>query len=111
MKKFFALMVTVAMLLVAGSAMAADPTISLSQTTLSIQAGGTAQTVTATATPGHGGRMSSIGVADSAVVEWIAVQGNTVTITVAPDKSVRPGTYPVTVTAVETYTDSAAGHS
>ncbi|MBQ6002613.1 MAG: hypothetical protein IJL18_07165 [Synergistaceae bacterium] len=107
MKKFFALMVTVAMLLVAGSAMAADPTISLSQTTLSIQAGGTAQTVTATTTAGHpGGVMGAVAVSGA---DWVTVSGTT--ITVAPDKTVTPRSYPVTVTAVETYTDNAAGHS
>ena len=107
MKKFFALMVTVAMLLVAGSAMAADPTILLSSSTVSIQAGGTAQTVTATATAGHpGGVMGAVAVSGA---DWVTVSGTT--ITVAPDKTVTPRSYPVTVTAVETYTDSAAGHS
>lgn len=107
MKKFLALLVTVAMLLVAGSAMAADPTLTLSPTTATVQAGGTAQTVTATATAGHpGGVMGAVAVSGA---DWVTVSGTT--ITVAPDKSVRAGSYPVTVTAIETYTDSAAGHA
>ena len=108
MKKFFALLVTVAMLLVAGSAMAADPTLRLSSTTASVQAGtSTPVTVTATATAGNpGGTLSAITVSGA---DWAAVSGNTITL--APDASVTAGSYPITVSVVETYTDGAAGHS
>ena len=108
MKKFFALLVTVAMLLVAGSAMAADPTLRLSSTTASVQAGASVPaTVTATATAGNrGGTLGAITVSGA---DWATVSGNTITL--APDASVTAGSYPITVSVVETYTDGAAGHS
>ena len=108
MKKFFALLVTVAMLLVAGSAMAADPTLTLSSTTASVQAGTSIpETVTATATAGNrGGTLGAITVSGA---DWATVSGNTITL--APDASVTAGSYPITVSVVETYTDGAAGHS
>ena len=107
MKKFFALLVTVAMLLVAGSAMAADPTLTLSSTTASVQAGtSTPVTVTATATAGNRGTLGAITVSGA---DWATVSGNTITL--APGASVTAGSYPITVSVVETYTDGAAGHS
>lgn len=111
MKKFFALMVTVAMLLVAGSAMAADFTILLSSPTVSIQAGGTPQTVTVTSRDSHpGGRITAVTVSGAdGVTDWVTASGTT--ITVSPDKTVGADSYSITVRATETYTYSAAGHT
>lgn len=104
MKKFFALTLTVAMLLVAGSAMAAS-SITVSPTTVSVAAGSTAS-ATLTATAGHtGGQFGAFTVTG---VDWALVSGTTVVF--APNASVTPGSYTVTVTAVETYTDGPAGH-
>ena len=106
MKKFFALMLSVAMLLVAGSAMAADPTITASPATVSVQRGSTA-TTTVTATAGHtGGTMSAVSVRG---IPWATISGTTITF--APAATVDAGTYTAVATATETYTESAAaGH-
>ena len=104
MKKFFALTLTVAMLLVAGSAMAAS-SITVSPTPVSVAAGSTAS-ATLTATAGHtGGQFGAFTVTG---VDWALVSGTTVVF--APNASVTPGSYTATVTAVETYTDGPAGH-
>ena len=107
MKKFFALMLTVAMLLVAGSAMAASPTITASPTSVSVVKGQTA-TATLTATAGHtGGTMGDFSVSGPS---WVSVSGNTVTF--SPSTSVEVNMYTVTVNATETFTEAdTAGHT
>ena len=103
MKKLFALFMVVAMLSIAGTAMAADTTLTASRSKLSMTAGGT-ETVTLTATAGHGGQLSAITVSGAS---WATVSGNTLIL--APTAA---GTYTLNAAVTETYTEGdAAGHA
>lgn len=107
MKKFFALMLVVAMLSIAGTAMAAAPTLTATSSTLSIQAGAsTAVTTTITATAGNpNGQLGAITVTGTAA-DFATVTpgtGNSVTVSVLPDTTVAAGSYTLTATVEESY--------
>lgn len=95
MKKLFALIMVVAMLTVAGAAMAADTTLTTSEAKLSMVAG-TTKTITLTATAGHGGTLSPITVSGAT---WATISGNTLTL--APTAV---GNYTLNTSVTETYT-------
>ena len=106
MKKFFALFMVLAMLSVAGTAMAV--TVTVSPTNVAVTQGSSA-TATATATAAHSGTLSysfSLGTTTG----WATASGATATF--RPTTSTATGYYTVTVTATETFTSGdAAGHS
>ena len=104
MKKFFALMLSVAMLLVAGSAMAASPVVTVSATSLTVKAGTSTQ-LTVSATAGNtGGTLGALKVSGAS---WATLSGNTLTL--APAATVAEGQYNIAVGVIETYTTSGAG--
>lgn len=106
MKKLFALFMVVAMLSVAGAAVAASPSISASETSVILTAGKTSS-VAVSVEAGHGGRMSAITATGPA---WATVSGNTLTL--APASTVAAGNYTVMLSATETFSASdVAGHS
>ena len=104
MKKLFALFMVVAMLSVAGTAMAV--TVTASPSDVSVTLGSTA-TSTISATAAHGGTLSY---SLSSTAPWATLSGTTVTF--SPSSSAATGYFTVTVTATETFTSGdVAGHS
>ncbi|MBR4197091.1 MAG: hypothetical protein IKQ95_10365 [Synergistaceae bacterium] len=103
MKKLFALIMVVATLAIAGTAMAADTTLTASRSKFSMKLGDT-ETITLTATAGHGGTLSAITVAG---YSWASVSGSTLTLT-----PTATGSYNFTAMVTETYSISSdvAGH-
>ena len=103
MKKLFALIMVVATLAIAGTAMAADTTLTASRSKFSMKLGDT-ETITLTATAGHGGTLSAITVAG---YSWASVSGSTLTLT-----PTATGSYNFTAMVTETYSISndVAGH-
>lgn len=107
MKKLFALFLVVAMLSVAGTAMA---TVTVSPDKVSVAAGSTA-TVTVTLSPDHAGTMS----APTANVDWISVaaSGDSKVVyvaTIKPTSSVSAGDKNVEFSSTEKTSD-VAGHA
>ncbi len=107
MKKLFALFLVVAMLSVAGTAMA---TVTVSPTTVTVTVG-TPVTVTVTLSPDHNGKMSD----PTANVDWISVAASsdskTVYVaTINPTSSVSAGDKNVEFSSTEKTSD-VAGHA
>lgn len=108
MKKLFALFMVVAMLSVAGSAMATS--IIADNTDVTLTKGNTA-TVSVTGTASHGGTLAYSLVEGLATEnEWASLSGTTVTLTSPSDS--QTGYYTVIVRTTETYTETdEAGHT
>lgn len=107
MKRFFALFTVVALLTVAGSAFAANPTVTFSPSSLTVTTGGS-NSAGVTATAANGGTLSvpTLGSAPS----WVSLVGNI--LTAEAGASVTAGTYSATVSVTETYTTTdTAGHA
>ncbi|MBR1658477.1 MAG: hypothetical protein IJ697_08440 [Synergistaceae bacterium] len=106
MKKLLALVVTIAMLSIAGTAMA---TVSVDKTAVNITVGSSA-TVTVTLSADKGGDFDDDPVVD---VTWGTITEATsggYTLTLSPTSEVASGTYDVTVSALEAYTDDTVSH-
>lgn len=107
MKKFFALFTVVALLAVAGSAFAANPSVTFSPSSLSVTRGGS-NSATVTATPGNtGGEIVNVALGTGAP-SWVTLSGYVLTATVPSSINLAAGDYTVTVTATESY--DVAGH-
>lgn len=108
MKRFFALFTIVALLAVAGSAFAANPTVTFSPSSLTVTRGGS-NSATVTLTAANGG---TLGTPQLSGPEWVKLLGTTLTATVASDANLAATDYTAIVSVVETYTETdTAGHS
>lgn len=108
MKKLFALFMVVAMLSVAGTAMATS--ITADSTSVTLQRGNST-TVSVTGTASHGGTLAySLVYSAGTTSEWASISGTTVTLTAPSTASA--GFYTVIVRVTETYTDGSdpVGH-
>jgi hypothetical protein len=109
MKKFFALFTIVALLAVAGSAFAANPTVTFSPSSLTVTRGGS-NFATVTTTAANGGTLSAAQLVSAP--DWVKLLGTTLTATVESDANLAATDYTATVSVVETYTETdTAGHS
>ena len=104
MKKLFALFLVVAMLSVAGTAMA---TVTVSPTTVTVAAGATA-TVTVTLSPDHDGTMS----APTTGADWVTVTASDdgYVATLKPTSTMASGDYVIRFRSTEVYADTT-GHA
>ena len=108
MKKFLAVLLAVAVLAFAGTAMAAAPTLTASETASFTMKAGATKTITLTAAAANSGRLSPITLtADSP--SWATISGNTLTL--APTATAAGNSYTVTAVVSETFLPPDAGSS
>lgn len=107
MKRFFALFTVVALLAVAGSAFAANPTVTANPSSVTVTVGGREE-VAITATAGNNGTLGAFSVAGGAGAT-VSGSGGSGILTLAPTSA---GTFAVTVSVTETYQESdVSGHT
>jgi hypothetical protein len=105
MKRFFALFTVVALLTVAGSAFAANPTVTANPSSVTVTVGGREE-VAITATAGNnGGTLGAFSVTGGAGAT-VSGSGGSGILTLAPTSA---GIFAVTVSVTETYQESGIG--